>query len=444
MDSRFRYVWQHFQSLYQVPAGLQVGYGTFGSGQVRIASQAGDFFRQQHPWPRDIAWKEWWGEPLPLLFAADASLPLLSQHQDFIQVNYDLIAGAFYFLSGWQEYHAKDRDRHGRFPYKSSLQYKLGCTCLPVVNYYFDILKTAIEKATGRVLASRLHPEASFTVLLTHDIDNTQSGWKAEAKAAWQRGELGHMLQAGIARLQGRDPWYNWTEMAGLTAEAGAASTFFFLCEQQAYQGIRNADYEVTKEKYQAAIQALAAGGAEIAIHGSLEAAEKAEKLMQEIMRLPVPVRGNRFHYLRFDPCTTPDLLDRAGLAYDSTLGFAEHYGFRHSYCFPFRLFNFRENKPYEFLEIPLILMDTTLHHPHYLQLAPEQVLPALRPVLAEIEKFKGCFNLLWHNENFTGHRKTNGLEVFKQLLAELGQRKVAYTTGNKLCDHFSPRLRDS
>lgn len=443
LDSKFRYVWQHFQSVYQVPAGLQVSYGTGDQAPVQIKEEAGNFFSQHAPWPQDIAWQEWLGQPLPLLFAARADRPLLTQHPDFVEVNYDLIAGAFYFLSGWQEYHSLDRDYHGRFPYHSSLQYKLGCIHLPVVNYYFDILKTAIEIATGQVLLSRHHSGEAFTVLLTHDIDNTESGWKEEAKAAWQQGGAGKLLKAGLSRLRGRDPWFNWLEVAGTIAASGGVSTFFFLAEQKPFRGTANADYDLTKSKYLRGIQALAAGGSEIAVHGSLQAAENGEKLLQEIRRLPLPVRGNRFHYLRFEPRKTPALLDAAGLAYDSSLGFAEHFGFRHGYCFPFRLFNFQENKPYACLEIPLVLMDATLHHPHYLQLQPDEVLPALKPVLAEIEKFKGCFTLLWHNENFTPHKKANGLAIFRKLMEELSQRGVVYRTGSQVCDSFRSLLQE-
>ena len=116
---------------------------------------------------------------------------------------------------------------------------------------------------------------------------------------------------------------------------------------------------------------------------------------MEEKQKIKAPVRGNRFHYLRFEPQQTPDLLDQAQIAYDSTLGFSEHFGFRHGTCFPFYLFNFKTNKAYPFLEIPLQVMDATLHHPNYLQLTAGEILPAIAPMLAEIKKFGGCFTWL-------------------------------------------------
>jgi hypothetical protein len=444
MHKRFDYVWQHFQSLYRVPAGLQVAYGPQAGGQVRIEAYTGDFFDKQDPWPEEIAWQQWQGQPLPLLFSSQATAPLLSTETGSITIHYDIIAAAFYFLSGWQEYHSSDRDRFGRFPYKKSLQYKLGIITRPVVNYYFDILKTAMERATGLKLLPRFNAGAGCSVCLTHDIDNAESAWKAEGRAALQKGRLLDFLKLLAARIRGRDAWFNWADIARQVRQAGGTSTFFFLCQHKPYRGIANADYSIGKKKYQSAITSLKSGGCEIAVHGSPEAATSPGLLCQEQARLPGPIRGNRFHYLCFDPRHTPGLLDAAGLDYDSTLGFAEHFGFRHGYCFPFRLFNFQENKPYRFLEIPLILMDATLDHPHYLQLTAAEVLPAIRPVIAEIEKFKGCFTLLWHNENFRPYKKNNGPAVFQQIMAYLASRQAVFLTGAAVQEQFAHSLRES
>ncbi len=115
--------------------------------------------------------------------------------------------------------------------------------------------------------------------------------------------------------------------------------------------------------------------------------------------------------------------------AYDSTLGFAEHYGFRNSYCLPFRPFDFRTGQAHDFLEIPLNVMDTTLHHPRYLQLAPEEILPALLPMFREIERFGGVATVLWHNENFDPANQRNGPAQFRVLMEYLRSRNVAFGT---------------
>jgi hypothetical protein len=172
-------------------------------------------------------------------------------------------------------------------------------------------------------------------------------------------------------------------------------------------------------------------------VHGSIGTAIDAKRLNQEIEKIPISSRGLRFHYLRWEPRTTPALVDAVGLEYDSTLGFAEHFGFRHSYCLPFFPFNFATGVAHHFLEIPLNVMDATLHHPNYLQLRPDEILPALRPMLAEIERFGGVATVLWHNENFDPANTKNGPQQFAELMSYLQQRGTAFLTGVEICQSF-------
>jgi len=50
-----------------------------------------------------------------------------------------------------------------------------------------------------------------------------------------------------------------------------------------------------------------------------------------------------------------------AGLAYDSSLGFAETCGFRNGANFAFPPYDFEREGPCSFLEIPLAIMDGSL-----------------------------------------------------------------------------------
>jgi peptidoglycan/xylan/chitin deacetylase (PgdA/CDA1 family) len=130
-----------------------------------------------------------------------------------------------------------------------------------------------------------------------------------------------------------------------------------------------------------------------------------------------------------------------AGFAYDSTLGFAEHYGFRHSYCLPFFPFDFTRGEAHSFLEIPLNVMDVTLHHPNYLQLRPEEMRAALDPMLAEIERFGGVATVLWHNENFDPANQTNGPRQFAELLNYLQQQGATFRTGSQIVAELCPAV---
>ncbi|UOQ76852.1 hypothetical protein MUN84_20530 [Hymenobacter sp. 5516J-16] len=136
-----------------------------------------------------------------------------------------------------------------------------------------------------------------------------------------------------------------------------------------------------------------------------------------------------------WEPRITPVILDTLRYNYDSTLGFAEHYGFRNSYCLPFYPFNFASGEACRFLEIPLNVMDATLHHPRYLQLTPEEILPALTPMLQEIERFGGVCTVLWHNENFDPANETTGPRQFAEIMEYLRSRNVAFVNGQDVCE---------
>ena len=433
---RLAYVLGHFQRAYdEVPAGA-LGYAGSGAA-VEVADRAGNFFSQARAYPPVPGWREWRSQRVPFFFDHDGA-PLLELTPRRAIIGADVVSAAFYLLSGWQEYFSDDRDRHGRFPYAASVQARYGFVASPVVNYYFDVLKTAVEHATGRPLRPRSWAGgAPFAAFISHDVDNLRGGWKAPAKAALRQGHLlrfGRQLWHHFTRP---DAWDNLEAVAAATAEHGARSTFFVLpARRPGADGTPNADYSVSEGLWKR-LEALGARGCSLELHGSIGTATDNDHLLQNLDDLRYGPRGLRFHYLRWEPRRTPGLVNEH-FEYDSTLGFAEHYGFRNSYCHPFYPFNFGKGEEYGFLEIPLNVMDATLHHPDYLQLAPNEILPALAPMLAEIEKFGGVAAVLWHNQNFDPANTANGPRQFHEIMGWLRGHGAAFLTGGEICDSFA------
>ncbi|NVO85216.1 DUF7033 domain-containing protein [Hymenobacter terrestris] len=435
-EVRLAYVLRHFRAAYaQVPA-VSIGYAGM-QPQVEIAAVEHDFFACIAPYPSEPNWREWHGQLMPFFFDASPDTALLELLPGSrARINADVVSAAFYLLSGWQEFFSEERDQHGRFPYAASVQARYGFVAVPVVNYYFDILKTAVEHVTGQVLKPRRWANGvTWAAFITHDIDNLRSAWKQPAKAALQRGNLLGFGQQLWRHLTQKDAWDNLELVQQTVAEYGAKSTFFFLPEhRKSANGTPNADYRY--HQLDKSIDTLLQAGAEVALHGSIGTAIDEEQLLHEavkIYRSEHTAQGLRFHYLSWEPRITPNLIDELTSAYDSTLGFAEHYGFRNSYCLPFQPFNFRTGKAYDFLEIPLNVMDTTLHHPRYLQLAPDEILPALTPMFQEIERFGGVCTVLWHNENFDPANQHNGPEQFRAIMEYLRGRDVAFVNGQDI-----------
>ncbi|QDA58617.1 DUF7033 domain-containing protein [Hymenobacter jejuensis] len=434
-QARLAYILLHFRVAYPGAAEVSIGYEGTGS-QVEITAGAGAFFSQTSSYPPAPTWREWHGRRVPFFFDVAPAAELLKFSSERVVIQADIISGAFYLLSGWQEYFSEARDQHGRFPFQASVQQRYGFVTLPVVNYYFDVLKTAVEHITGRKLQSRRWTdEAPFATFVTHDIDNLHSAWKAPAKAALRRRNWLAFGRQLWLRFTHPDAWDNLEHVQTAVAEHNAKSTFFLLPQHQpAPNGTPNADYRL--QSIWRRMQSLQAKGAELALHGSIGTATNIDRLRGEASKINTSESdtcGLRFHYLSWEPRITPQLVDQLHFAFDSTLGFAEHFGFRHSYCLPFYPFDFEHGRAHNFLEIPLNVMDATLHHPKYLQLQPTEILPALTPMLQEIERFGGIFTLLWHNENFDPANELTGPRQFHAIMKYLRSRNTAFLTGSEI-----------
>jgi peptidoglycan/xylan/chitin deacetylase (PgdA/CDA1 family) len=437
-EMRLAYVLRHFKLAYVNAPTELIGYA--GSQRsIEVADLAGNFFQAQNPYPATPNNRDWAGQQVPFFFDSQPEASLLDRQSDCVVINADIISAAFYLLSGWQEYFSESRDRHGRFPYLASVQKQYDFVALPVVNYYFDVLKTAVEHIIEQPLQPRRWAgNSNFAAFITHDIDSLHNGWKAPAKAMLLQGQFLKFGQQLWQHLTRPDVWDNLEVVAAVAAAYGARSTFFILPESQTgADGTPNADYAVSAALLQR-LEVLKAQGCEISLHGSIGTATAAAHLEREVECLQHGTTGLRFHYLRWEPRQTPSIIEAANwFPYDSTLGFAEHFGFRNSYCHPFYPFDFATGTAHDFLEIPLNVMDATLHHPNYLQLQAEEILPALRPMLAEIEQFGGVLTLLWHNDHFDPANTVTGPQQFAEIMGYLQQRGAAFLTGREIWQQF-------
>ncbi len=426
------YIIDTFKRLYRVNKDLKIGYDE--DSHIRICSHSGSFFDQADPFPKHLTRKEWKGTSVPFLFHKSNEQEIITVHEKGLLINYDILANAFYFLSSWQEFHSPVRDSHGRYPYSESLQARHDFITLPVVNYYFDILKTAIEQYSGTPVQRLQWPQYDLALSITHDIDKINSGWKEGASYKLRQGRL---LPAGRLLLEKslgkKDPWNNLSEIVRMESDQGIRSTFFFLAEK----GQGNADY--TLAEVRDSFRKIRDSGSETALHGSFGTSGDPEKLNHEISSLGNDTRGNRFHFLKVDPLTFGDTIEATPLRYDASLGFAEHVGFRNGICFPFIPYNLKHRKPYSFAEIPLMIMDGTLENPSYMGNDPEKMLKA-GEVISEARKFNGLLSILWHNNYYSEVKYQGWKDVLMELLAFVqDETKAAFMTCSEIADSFLP-----
>ena len=386
-----------------------------------------------------VWWFEWKGQRIPSLFGNPVE-QLFSVADGRTTLHVDLVSNCFFFLSNWQERFEGNRDALGRLKYSQSIQAQLKITGLPVVDYYLDLLRHVLELHLGFPVAQRKWHDGTYVVFPSHDIDTCQSAWLQGGFRALKAGKLGVVAKLIGQRFFAKDAWFNFGEIIALERSLGAVSTFFFIARNSKRGGLPNADYDIRTKQFAPVLAQIRAAKSELGIHGSLGSHADQGLFADDLQRLPFKLKGNRFHFLGFDARLTPELLQSQGIDYDTSLGFAEHIGFRNGTCRPFLLWSHSTHSATSVLEIPLAVMDATLQFHHYMGLAPEQSMPAVKPLMQEIAKWNGVMALLWHNTHFSDHKYKGWREVYMAALEAGKQDDCVFMTGEAISEAWQSK----
>jgi hypothetical protein len=141
---------------------------------------------------------------------------------------------------------------------------------------------------------------------------------------------------------------------------------------------------------------------------------------------------GARMHWLYFD-AEAPIALEKAGFAYDSTVGYNETIGYRAGTTQVFKPLNVDH-----LLELPLHIMDTALFYSSHLNLSDEQASAAMRPLIENASSFGGVLTTNWHDRSLGPERLWN--EPYRQLLQELKVRQPWFATASDTVSWFRKR----
>jgi hypothetical protein len=292
-----------------------------------------------------------------------------------------------------------------------------------VVNYYFDILAEAIYIQTGNRPIIKTDSQDNWSAIITHDIDQCNTGWRENSFRALVDGHPIKSLTTVIKRIIKKDVWFNFDEIVNIEDSLDVLSSFYFIAEQNKKWNYSNADYDIQRANMKKVIQNIRNRNHEVGIHGSIGTGWDDQKLRSELLKFPTVPAGGRFHFLAMRPSVSFDIIDSVGLKYDSSLGFAEHIGFRSGFCHPYNPYNVRDDKGYNFLELPLMVMDRTFVNLNYMGITKEESLTQIFKLIDEIEYFHGVLVLLWHNKFFSGYKYGDWKKVFISIIKEIRNR---------------------
>ena len=117
----------------------------------------------------------------------------------------------------------------------------------------------------------------------------------------------------------------------------------------------------------------------------------------------------SRQHYLRWSTPETARHLEAADIAYDTTLGYADHVGFRCGTSHEFPMYDIEKQRILKLRQKPLIMMECSVFSSNYMNMDySERTLEYVKKIKDSCVSTGGNFILLWHNSYFKSEKDKN------------------------------------
>lgn len=342
--------------------------------------------------------------------------PLFSKvDPNSVECPFDLALSVLLTLSRFEETVVTQRDSHGRFSALTSVAFRDNFLNRPIIDEY----GLAFEQALSCLFPSWRPIKRRLRVNLSHDVDDI--GLPFSFRAA-----CGHLVRRRhplatvrdlLSPVVGLRPTYFKLveDIARMSLERGLNSAVYWKASPP---GPHDSGYDPRNPAVRKLVAWLHERGVEMGIHAGYETFLRPDRLLQEtelvsqlLGKWPL---GGRQHYLRWCPQTWIDW-ENCRLSYDSSVGFADHVGFRAGTAFPYRPWLLSLNREADLVEVPLLVMDATLLR--YLHLTPKQSLEQMFDLLARCRAVGGLFTLLWHNATLID---PHGNGLYESLLESL------------------------
>jgi len=357
------------------------------------------FFPPGYPRPFDDA--------LPVLFWGEGrqgQQPVWVREDGSVVFQVDILAAALFMLTRWEETILPDRDQHDRFPATASVAYRQGFLDQPIVDRYAMILRAWLQRLQpGWTPRGR-----AFRWRLSHDIDHLRmfhsltqflrflAADLRRGRWAWLRDDITGMITSRW-RFSHNPGIFGIRELARLDESVNAQGYFYILVDARGRFGRQD---DITHPDFLALLQELENRGHVVGLHPGYDSYLALDNLLAEKRHLEAllghSIAHARQHYLRFQVPETWRILERAGIATDATLGYADHEGFRAGTSHPFPPFLWEEDRALTLVEHPLLIMENTLMQ--YRGLQPDQGLQRMRLLARRVAEVEGEYHLLWHN----------------------------------------------
>ena len=336
-----------------------------------------------------------------------------------INIGIDLFGSAFFMLTRYEEVVIKAFDDHDRFPASASLAFKQGFLHRPIINEYLELFWYSLKK----LFPGLLRKKRNFRILPTHDVDRpfacafANPGRIAKSiigdvvKRHDPARAASHFVKAVMVKagFHEYDPNNTFDQIMDISDEHNLTSVFYFITDRLDVSCDGNYCFDNPLIKH--LIYHILKRGHEIGLHGSYHSYNKPAQLKKEFFRLKNACSdfdtsrqlwGIRQHFLRWSPLLTAPGACQAGLNYDTSLGFADHPGFRCGFCYEYPMFDFEKRECMNLNQRPLVAMECSVIDKRYMNLGTgNRAYSVLAQLKESCQRYNGDFTLLWHNDRF-------------------------------------------
>ena len=367
---------------------------------------------------------------LPIIYGGDS----VRIKKNNIITNVDLFGSCFYLLSRYEEWLCTELDSHGRFSSESSIASKEGFLQRPLVNEYLELLYAMLQ----HLWPSKKRATRKFSSLVTCDVDSPIDDAfqsiprfirRLTAEIFLRKNIRGFILNIKTylsVRKDGHesDPYWTFDWMMSVCEKYNIKNNFYFIVDGTSE---KDASYEMSDPKIINLLKKVHDRGHGIGLHSSYNSYDDVSQNVIEITKLKHCLKKSnikiaqifgRQHFLRWKTPESAINLSNAGLDHDSSLGYADHIGFRCGVAYPFKLYDLRARKQLNVVEHPLIVMDCTLFEKRYMGLTPDDGQAVIIEIINTCHFYHGEFVLLWHNSYLIEEWKKS---VYSEIIKYLG-----------------------
>lgn len=352
---------------------------------------------------------------IPILFGRKCENgSYLAQSSESIRLGVDVLGSLFFLMSRYEEVVVPDRDAHDRFPASASINYKCNFLDRAIGNEYIDLLWQLMKQ----LWPSLSRKNRSFRVLPSHDIDLPSAYW-----CEWS--SIMGSLAAGRPRKAMRE-MYRRLQYSSICVQKqwqrDPNDVLDWIMSVSESQNLRSAFYYIPEKTHSLDLgmplshphvidqwRRIASRDHEIGIHPGYanvgdgpQLRNSLDRMRQQLANAGIEhaIRGGRQHFLRWKTPYSMSAWDFAGLAYDSSLAFADQAGFRCGLCYEYPLYDVVERKRLSVRERPLVVMECTVIDPRYMNLGlTNAAFDKMNSLKRICRRHNGDFTILWHNQ---------------------------------------------